>query len=177
MSAKAPGRSQFWLRKLHSLTGFIFIGYFLCLHVRGSGGYDSDFFRVAFLWIPLAFHAIYGAYICYEAQPNNLRYSGYIRNWMYMLQRATAFIIVPFLIVHVGAEQYGWSLGEWYPAFWYVGVVTAVFHLANGIFGTFIDWGITVGPHSQRVFVGVSFVSFIVLCGYGLYTLSTGGYY
>ncbi len=40
----------------------------------------------------------------------------------------------------------------------------AVFHLANGIFGTCIDWGITIGPHSQRVFVGVSFLAFLVLC-------------
>ncbi len=169
--------TQFWLRKLHSFTGFLFLGYFLCLHVRGEGAYETPLFRVLFLWAPLVFHGLYGLYICYESQPNLLRYGGYVRNWMYVLQRATGIVLVPFLLAHVGSEVWGWSLGGWYPVLWYAGVVTAVFHLANGIFGTCIDWGITIGPHSQRVFVGVSFLAFLVLCSYGLYTLRTGGYF
>lgn len=169
--------TQFWLRKLHSLTGFLFLGYFLCLHVRGEGAYETPFFRVFFLWLPLIFHGLYGLWICYEAAPNNIRYGRHVRNWMYMVQRATGIFLAPFLLVHVGSEVAGWNLGDWYAPFWYAGVVAAVFHLANGIFGTLIDWGITVGPRSQRVFVGVSFLAFFVLCAYGIITLNDGGYF
>ena len=89
---------------------------------------------------------------------------------------AKAFIapLVTGLLLGLGAMLWGAEYGDtgWFVAVWYAGVVAAVFHLANGLFGTCIDWGITVGPHSQRVFVGVSFVAFFVLSAYGLYTLT-----
>ena len=165
--------SQFWLRKLHSLTGFLFLGYFLCLHVRGEGVYDSTVLRILFLYLPLLFHGVYGCYITWEASPNMGRYP-WVRNGMYVAQRVTGLLLVPFILLHLGAMLWGAEYGDagWYLAVWYAGVVAAVFHLANGLFGTFIDWGITVGPHSQRVFVGVSFLAFFVLSAYGLYTLT-----
>ena len=164
--------SQFWLRKLHSLTGFLFLGYFLCLHVRGEGAYDSTLLRVLFLYLPLLFHGGYGLYITWESTTNLVRYP-WIRNGMYVAQRVTGLLLVPFILLHLGAILGGASYGDagWYTILWFAGVVVAVFHLANGLFGTFIDWGITVGPHSQRVFVAVSFLAFFVLSAYGLYTL------
>ncbi len=165
--------AQFWLRKLHSLTGFVFLGYFLCLHVRGEGAYASLVLRVLFLYLPLLYHGLYGLYITYESQPNVVRYP-WLRNWMYLGQRITGIVLVPFILIHMGAMTWGMGYADagWYMALWYAGLVAAVFHLANGIFGTVIDWGITVGPHSQRVFVGVSFAAFAILAAYGLYTLS-----
>ncbi len=173
MSTKVAS-TQFWLRKLHSLTGFAFLGYFLCLHVRGHGAYGSPLLRILFLFLPLLFHGLYGLYITYEAQPNNGSYP-WVRNWMYLGQRITGVLLIPFVLVHMGAMNWGADYVDagWYLAVWYVGLVAAVFHLANGIFGTMIDWGVSVGPHSQRVFVGVSFAAFFVLTAYGVYTLST----
>lgn len=164
--------TQFWLRKLHSLTGFLFLGYFLCIHVRDVSTYQSDLFRVLFLFLPLLFHGIYGLYIVYESDPNLLRYP-WTRNWMYFGQRVTGLFLVPFLVLHLGAVRWGAGYADaaWYTAVWYAGLLTAVFHLANGVFGTVIDWGVTVGPHSQKVFVGVSFAAFFLLSAYGLYTL------
>ncbi len=178
MQESSPCCTQFWLRKLHSLTGFIFLGYFLCLHVRGEGAYETTFYRAFFLFLPLIFHGLYGLFITYESSPNNFKY-GYVRNWMYLAQRVTALIIVPFIIIHVGAEVYGWPVGsaDWYPILWHIGLAAAVFHMANGLFGTVIDWGLSVGPHSQKVFVFISFAAFIVLYSYGVYTLTDGGYY
>ncbi len=164
--------TQFWMRKLHSLTGFLFLGYFLCLHVRGEGAYESPLARVVGLYLPLLYHGLYGLYITYEAQPNALRYP-WIRNGMYLGQRITGLFLVPFIALHVGAMGgAAYADAGWYMALWTAGVLAAVFHLANGVFGTLIDWGITVGPHSQRVSVGVSFAAFLVLSFYGLYTLS-----
>ncbi len=164
--------TQFWMRKLHSLTGFLFLGYFLCLHVRGEGAYESPVLRVLFLYLPLLYHSLYGLYITYESQPNNLRYPE-LRNWMYFGQRITGLFLVPFLVLHVAAMN-GAAFADagWYMAVWYAGLLSAVYHLANGIFGAAIDWGFTVGPHSQRVFVGVSFAAFVILAVYGLQTLA-----
>ncbi len=176
MTAETPvgkvASTQFWMRKLHSLTGFLFLGYFLCLHVRGEGAYESPVLRVVFLYLPLLYHGLYGLYITYESQPNNVRYN-WLRNWMYLGQRATGLFLVPFLVLHVAAMN-GAAFADagWYVAVWYAGLLAAVFHLANGIFGTAIDWGITVGTHSQRVFVGVSFAAFVILAIYGLQTLA-----
>ncbi|MHB8765976.1 MAG: succinate dehydrogenase/fumarate reductase transmembrane subunit [Deferrisomatales bacterium] len=165
--------TQFWLRKLHSLTGFVFLGYFVCLHVRGGFPYASPVLKSLFLWAPLVFHGGYGAYITYESLPNLWRYP-WVRNWMYFGQRATGLYLIPFLLLHLGAVRWGAGYAEagWYTAVWYAGVLAAVFHLANGLFGTLIDWGVTAGPHSQKVFVGVSFAAFLILSAYGLYTLA-----
>lgn len=164
--------TQFWLRKLHSLTGVLFLGYFLCVHVRGNGGYKDLFTRIGFLAVPLVFHALYGLYLIYESQPNNVRY-GYWRNWMYLLQRVTALLLIPFVLLHMAAVK-GWAdYGDagWYRVVWYAGVVAAVFHLANGLFGAAIEWGVTVGPHSQRVMVVLCLLASLVLGGLGVHTL------
>ncbi|GAB4260988.1 MAG: succinate dehydrogenase cytochrome b558 subunit [Deferrisomatales bacterium] len=173
MTGSRVACTQFWLRKLHSITGFLFLGYFLCIHVRDVGTYDSPVLRVLFLYLPLLFHGVYGLYIVYESAPNGLRYP-WIRNWMYLGQRISGVLLVPFLLLHLGAVKWDAAYAEaaWYVAVWYAGLLLAVFHLANGVFGTAIDWGITVGPHSQRVFVGVSFAAFFILSAYGLATLA-----
>lgn len=173
----AAGKScctQFWLRKLHSATGFLFLGYFLCLHVRTQNSYQGVLARVLLLYLPLLFHLVYGLYITYEARPNGVRYA-WVRNHMYLAQRVTGAALVAFVPIHLGAVKWGASYADagWHRAVWYVGLVSAVFHLSNGLFGTAVDWGVTVGPHSQRVMVGVSFVAFFVLAGYGLYTLAS----
>jgi succinate dehydrogenase / fumarate reductase cytochrome b subunit len=168
----AAGANQFWLRKLHSLTGFAFLGYFLCFHVRGGGTYGSAPLRALFLYLPLLFHGLYGLYIGWETRPNGLRYP-WVRNWMYLGQRASGVLLVPFVPFHLGAVQWGaaYAAAPWYRAAWAAGLLAAVFHLANGLFGTAVDWGVTVGPHSQRVLVVVCLIAFLVLSGYGLNTL------
>ncbi|MDW7710144.1 MAG: hypothetical protein SCH98_06685 [Deferrisomatales bacterium] len=173
MSGNRVCCTQFWLRKLHSLTGFLFLGYFLFLHVQGETVYGSPAFKLLFLYVPLVFHGFYGLFITYESSPNLFRYPS-ARNWMYVGQRATGLFLILFIPLHLG-DMFGgaaYGLSSWYAALWYAGLLAAVFHLANGLFGTVIDWGITVGPHSQRVFVALSLGAFVLLSAYGLYTLS-----
>lgn len=174
MTTAAAGLRQFWLRKLHSLSGFLFLGYFLSFHVRGEGIYEGLGRRVLYLLVPLLFHGLYGLYITWEALPNLRRYP-WVRNGMYLGQRVSGALLVAFIPLHLGAVRWGAAYADapWYRAAWYGGLLAAVFHLANGLFGTAIDWGVTVGPHSQRVLVGVCFVAFAVLAGYGLTTLAS----
>ncbi|MBI5440440.1 MAG: hypothetical protein HY900_04430 [Deltaproteobacteria bacterium] len=165
--------TQFWLRKLHSLTGFLFLGYFVCYHLRGAAAYRIPELRYLLLFAPLAFHSIYGLWIAFEGRPNGIRYP-WARNWMYLGQRLTAVFLLAFLFLHLGAVLFGapWADASWYRPVWYLGVVAAAFHFGNGALGTAIHWGVTVGPHSQRVFAGLGTAGFLILAGYGLYTLS-----
>ncbi len=113
----AIGRSAFLLRKLHSLSGVIPIGGFLCMHlfenysaVHGAKAFDDTVTRinslpfilaleVGAIWLPLAFHALLGMVIVFEGKPNPLAYP-YARNWMYTLQRATGVLALAFIVFH-----------------------------------------------------------------------------
>ena len=47
--------------------------------------------------------------------------------------------------------------------FYIVGVVSAIFHFANGLWSFFVSWGITVSPRSQQISTYVTLVIFVVL--------------
>ena len=113
--------TTFYMRRLHSLVGLIVIGVFLFEHVFTNstvlGGakafndalammdliprplfYGLEVFAIA---LPILFHAIYGIYIAAQAKNNPGNY-GYVRNWQFAVQRYTAWLLIPFLIWHVG---------------------------------------------------------------------------
>lgn len=107
----------FW-RKLHSLSGIIPIGIFLCEHLfinslalKGETAFNqgvSFLHRIPYLWalelviifVPLLFHALYGIRLVYLTKNNALTYS-YFRNWLFYLQRITALITLAFVVWHV----------------------------------------------------------------------------
>ncbi len=126
--------------------------------------------EVFFIYIPLLFHSFVGIYITQVAKLNVIRYR-YPRNWMYVLQRVTGAVVFVFLIYHMGTTVapklwYGYHLFEAAPflidvmnqefATWtgrtiyLVGILSATFHFANGLWAFCISWGIVVGPRAQR---------------------------
>jgi succinate dehydrogenase cytochrome b subunit len=56
----------------------------------------------------------------------------------------------------------------WIFAFYVLGILSATFHLANGIWSFSIVWGLTVGPRAQRRMMWVSAVVFVVLSILGI---------
>jgi len=120
--ALALDKENYFLHKLHSLTGVIPVGYYMVQHlVLNSftlagpekfnaviGFFESmpKFFlltlEICAIWIPLLFHAIYGMFIVYRAKPNYFgSVYGWSRNLMYTLQRWTGVFLFFFLIIHV----------------------------------------------------------------------------
>jgi succinate dehydrogenase / fumarate reductase, cytochrome b subunit len=117
--------------------------------------------------LPLFFHAGYGLVIATGARPDLRRYP-YLRNWLYWLQRASGVGILLFLLVHVGVTRI-WGLVE--PAvhanlyghmqamltqpaifaLYLVGLLLAVFHLANGLWAMGIVWGLTSSARAQTL--------------------------
>ena len=194
-------RYHFLVRRLHSLSGIIPIGVFLCIHlsinasiIAGPRAFQFAVDQIhklnnvgilkvvelVFIFIPIAFHAIVGVMIWLTSKPNAMqyRYGGNIR---YTLQRWTGIITIVFILLHlwhvhwiipggsefdphaapqtvVAALQAWW----WGPAY-AIGVLCAVFHLANGVWTFLIVWGITIGPKSQVLSGRVCLIIGIVL--------------
>ncbi len=127
--------------------------------------------EILFIFIPIAFHAGLGVKIWLESKPNTMYYP-YLANFRYMLQRVTGVIALIFIAVHLwhmhwlggyfgggyfdphdasrtaaGALQ----SGKWWAwPLYQVGIVSAVYHFANGIWTSLITWGVTIGRESQR---------------------------
>jgi succinate dehydrogenase / fumarate reductase cytochrome b subunit len=115
------------------------------------------------IFLPIIFHAVYGIYITFQATNNVSRY-GYFRNWMFLLQRVTGIITLIFISWHVWetriAAAFGWAEVNFdmmanildnpiMIGFYLIGVISAIFHFANGLWSFLVSWGITVSPRSQ----------------------------
>ncbi|EKN67436.1 succinate dehydrogenase subunit C [Schinkia azotoformans MEV2011] len=132
--------------------------------------------EVFIIFLPLLYHAVYGLYIAYTAKNNASRY-GFFRNWMFLLQRVTGVITLIFVVWHVWetrlAAQFGAEVNFDMMAnilsspvmlvFYIVGVLSAVFHLANGLWSFFVSWGLTITPRSQQISTYVTMGIFVLL--------------
>jgi succinate dehydrogenase / fumarate reductase cytochrome b subunit len=207
--AVALNRENYVLHKLHSLTGVIPVGYYVVQHLvlnsyslAGPEKFNGvimffeslpKFFLLAVeavaIWIPLLFHAIYGVFIHFRAQPNFLgtKY-GWSQNRMFVFQRWTGLFLFFFLSIHVatttGLKYLNNSVdpllyNAWYTKltsngfiwliFYMLGVAAAAYHLGYGIWNFCIRWGITISDKAQMRVQKVSFALFILitLIGWG----------
>ncbi len=131
-----------------------------------------------FIFIPILFHAIIGVVIIKGGLPNSGTYK-YTNNVRYTLQRATGMIAFAFIAWHVFQMHGWFHFDAWaknvseplggaqfkpynapstlgaamngfvVPALYAVGVLSCVFHLANGIWTMGITWGVWTTPAAQ----------------------------
>ena len=139
--------------------------------------------EVLIIIVPIFFHGIYGLFITSTAQPNAIT-NLYVRNLMYFLQRLTGVIVFAFILFHLWTtrlvqiqdhesldlfRQVQAAVGNpWIYAFYIAGILSATFHLANGIWSFSIVWGLTVGPKAQRRMMYVSAMVFLILSYVGV---------
>ncbi|MGC4376182.1 succinate dehydrogenase cytochrome b558 subunit [Fictibacillus sp. Mic-4] len=129
------------------------------------------------IYLPLLFHAIYGLYIVFTAK-NNVGRLSYFRNWMFLLQRVTGVITLIFLAWHVWETRIRYALGQTelnydmmhdilsspvMVVIYLIGVLSTVFHFANGLWSFMVSWGLTVSPRSQRVSTYFTMIVFLAL--------------
>lgn len=133
------------------------------------------------IYIPLMFHAFYGVYIAFTAKNNTNRY-GTFRNWMFKLQRITGVFLVIFIAWHIYQTRIQKALGvevnfdmmadilssPFMLIFYIVGVLSATFHLANGLWSFLVTWGITQSPQSQKIVSYITIIVFLVLSVIGV---------
>lgn len=137
--------------------------------------------------VPLLFHGIYGLFITGTAKPNVIS-NTYVRNVMYFLQRATGVIVFAFILFHYWTtrlvqirdhesldlfRQVQAAVGNpWIYAFYVAGILSATFHLANGIWSFSIVWGLSVGPRAQQRMMYISIAVFVALSFIGVRSIS-----
>lgn len=191
---------EFFYRRLHSLLGVIPIGLFVVQHliVNHFAVYGEEEFNKAanfmanlpfvlvletfVIYLPILFHAVLGVYIVFVAR-NNVKHYGYLRNWLFMLQRVTGIITLIFIVWHVwqtrvqvalGNVEVNYSLMEdilsnpVMVAFYILGILSTTFHLANGLWGFSVSWGILQSPRSQRVITYGTLLVFVVVSYIGI---------
>jgi succinate dehydrogenase/fumarate reductase cytochrome b subunit (b558 family) len=194
----APARRDFLLRRLHGLSGVFPVGAFLVEHLwtnakalKGQANFDQavedinhlpllPLLEIFGIFLPLAFHALYGVKLAFEARPNVARYP-YSRNVFYALQRVTGLIAFAFIVWHLWEFRVAKLLGRmsanaFYPTLeahlssnyggvpvlaivYLVGIAASVVHFANGLLTFAFSWGICVTRRSQRI-LGTAFAAF-----------------
>ena len=207
---RAGQGTSFVLRRLHSLTGIIPVGAFLFEHILISnstaigengpsayanqvkflGGLPLVFFLELFgIWLPIAYHALYGFYIWYRGESNTASYP-WSGNWMYTLQRWTGGIAFIYIAWHVYTMRFLGSDLHLHPElsfgkvqhevfqtplflFYVVGLVAASWHFAYGIWLFCAKWGIVSGDRAQKRFLALCLALFLVLTGVGLASLTS----
>ena len=139
------------------------------------------------IYIPILFHGLYGFYIWYRGESNVAEYP-WTGNWMYTAQRWTGAIAFAYILFHTWEMRFtGVSLFEnpaaafgkvqrsfedpWVVAFYVVGVVTASWHFAYGLWLFAAKWGFTVGERARRHFGVVCFGIAVLFISVGLYTV------
>ncbi len=188
----------FYLRRLHSLCGLVCLGGFLLEHILTNArvlispaSFNSAVdllasippqimipLELGLVATPFLFHAIYGAYIGWQAKNNPQNYS-YINNIQFWLQRMTAWYLLVFLAWHVfylrflvkgGGPHISFQLLQSYfqnPVYWVlylIGMWAAIFPFCNGITTFCMTWGIAKGPRIQKVINAGSMALCALLC-------------
>lgn len=117
----ASRESYFW-HKLHSLTGILPVGFYLCQHLTlnsfalaGPDAYNGviKFFehmpyhvllvlKYGVVWLPLLFHAIYGFFIAARATPYHAPAAKkFVENGYFTWQRWSGIFLLVFLGYHM----------------------------------------------------------------------------
>ena len=118
-------RHEFLIRRLHSLSGLIPVGAFMCVHLlvnasvlESPAAFQKNVYQIhslgsllpvvewVFIFIPILFHAIIGVAIVMGGIPNTGNYP-YSANRRYTLQRVTGMIAFVFIMIHV-FHMHGW---------------------------------------------------------------------
>jgi succinate dehydrogenase / fumarate reductase, cytochrome b subunit len=194
------GRS-FLLRRLHSLSGIFPIGAFLVEHffsnafsTNGVNAYNENvrflsglpfvfFLELFFIWVPIAYHSVYGFYIWYRGESNVGDYP-WTGNWMYSAQRWTGALAFFYMGWHVWSMRFNgvhiltntaaafWKVQNelrhpWAVAFYFVGIIAASWHFAYGLWLFAAKWGIFVGDRARRRFGYVCLLIAVVFIAVG----------
>jgi succinate dehydrogenase / fumarate reductase, cytochrome b subunit len=153
-----------------------------------------ELIEIALIFIPFLYHALYGLFIASYARNNTMNYN-YGRNNLFMWQRFTGVVLFLFILYHIwqfrfvafrdehadpGAVAATLSIFPIF-VFYVVGIVSAGFHLGNGLWTFLITWGITVGQRAQRISQVITTALSIVVTLFGLgiavaFVMAAGGF-
>jgi succinate dehydrogenase / fumarate reductase cytochrome b subunit len=191
-------RHEFFVRRLHSITGVVPVGAYMLVHLvvnasllSAPSTFQKNVYQIhslesllpivewLFVLLPILFHAVLGVVIIRSGQANTSMYP-FAANIRYTLQRATGIIAFAFILWHV-FHMHGWlHFDAWHEhvvkplngavfkpfnaastlglamsnpvvlVLYAVGVLSCVYHLANGLWTMGITWGLWTSVGAQR---------------------------
>jgi succinate dehydrogenase / fumarate reductase, cytochrome b subunit len=152
------------------------------------------------LLLPILAHGFYGLYIALQAKRTlSHQVYGRSRTWRFWLQRASGIVLLAFISYHVystrlsiayfGTARDAFGQAVSHPSFTFMsqhlhhapwvlplyglGIASAAWHLANGLWSFAIAWGITVKRSTQDAMLKfVSLPLFVLITAMGWYALS-----
>ena len=151
------------------------------------------YLEIFLIWLPLGFHAALGFAYVFTGSPNSPTYR-YQANWRYTLMRITGIIALLYIFFHIAVLRWHWSFGFWHTpfdpdhatrstalavqyawpwvmVFYVVGLLSTVFHFANGLWTFAITWGLTLSVPAQRRWGYVCLVIGLILAIAGLVSI------
>lgn len=156
---------------------------------RADGLPLQPLLEIVLVLVPLVFHASYGLVLAARSRPTVGAHPTN-RNWMYTAQRVTGLVSFAWIVWHLGQTWLPRLVGrigsrqvystlvtdlsstvEGLPVAALVmvaGVGAASFHLANGLWGAGVSWGLLVTRRAQAIASAVA-----VALGLGLFLLGT----
>jgi succinate dehydrogenase / fumarate reductase cytochrome b subunit len=171
--------TNYFLRKLHSLSGIVPVGAFLAEHFWSNSAvlvsaakYDEvsrdlqtipfrPFIEWTFIFLPMLYHAGYGIYIWIRGKSNVSSYP-WVGNWLYATQRYTGLIAFVYIAWHLytqrwlthGKSTYGevaqFFTNPYFLLFTAIGVLASSFHLGIGIWNFLCKWGLAATVKAQH---------------------------
>ena len=123
-------KNDFLIRRLHSLSGLVPVGAYMCVHlitnaslIGGASVFQNNVFSIhslpllpviewTFIFLPIIFHAVAGIWIARSGKSNLQQYR-LAGNRRYTWQRITGYIAFLFIFTHV-FHLHGWFQNEWW---------------------------------------------------------------
>lgn len=195
----APSSKSFWLGKLFSLLGLFPIGIYVCIHLYnnlntlwGEERFNQHLaesralplivpLAVLVIWIPIAYHGLYGLFAIKKSKPNLPRFP-FFGNLKYSLQRLSGIGLLLFIPAHIYKTRidpgffnttldfHHMSEGMHEPltlVVYLLGVLGVAYHLANGLWQFSIGWGLTTSVRGMKRIQTLSFVFFAIILAMG----------
>ena len=133
------------------------------------------------IFIPLLIHGLLGVYFDLQARHNVKNYA-YPSNIFFTVQRLSGLYLFVFLIYHIySVKIHAYLSGATYVDIlqgqfsnpllfflYFIFVISASFHLMNGLYGFAINWGIARGERFQKIWQGITILLFAGFSGFWL---------
>ena len=142
------------------------------------------------IFIPLLFHALYGFYIWWRGEGNAGPAYPWTGNWMYTAQRWTGGIAFIYIAYHTWTMRFAgvhlptnpdagftkvydaFAGHPWIVGFYVVGIVTASWHFAYGLWLFCAKWGITTGEKARTRLGYICLALGVALIAMGIYSIA-----
>lgn len=190
---------SYWLGKIFSFVGIVPIGVYVMIHLynnlrslSGEASFNGFYttqratplivpIMILVIWIPIAFHGIYGLFVMKRARPNFGAFP-YFRNFKYLIQRLSGLGLLLFIPAHIYKTRI--EPGIWNSTLdfkhmveglhepltlviYLLGVLGVAYHLANGIWQFSIGWGVVTSERGMRRMESLSYFVFLILLTMG----------